>query len=96
MIFSINWDSVFVVRVANGSTFRPRSGPGQGARSHCPSQPDGIVGTGQIGDVIDDDILGSAGSWKMLEKMSHLKKQLIFAYLKHVEMIFLARRRRFF
>ena len=56
MIFCINWDLVFEVRVANDSTSLPRSAPGQlgmvpaPTARQCPSQPDDIVGTGQIGD----------------------------------------------
>ena len=38
----------------NGSKLTSLRGPaldsGQGARFHCPSQPDGIVATGRIGD----------------------------------------------
>ena len=82
MIFCINWDLVFEVRVANDSTSLPRSAPGQLGMVPAPTvrvNPTTLSGPGRSGmAVIDDDILGSTGSWKMLEKMSHLKKQLIF------------------
>ena len=81
---------MFEVQVANDFASLPRSGPGQGARSHCPSQravsPMTLSGPDRSEmAVIRRRYTGiSAGSWEMLEKNVSSEKTTDFSFdLKH-------------